>query len=124
MAVKYAEERVTFGQPIIERQAIQWMLADSMIDLYGVRWAAIHAAWKADAGGDVRTDAALVKVQAADAINRVVDRVMQVFGGHGYTKDLPIERIYREARWHRIVDGTDEIQKIGMVKGLRKGWRP
>ncbi len=123
MALDYAERRVTFGQPIIERQAVQWMLADSLIDLHTVRWITLQAAWKADRKQDIRTESAIVKAHAAAAINRVADRALQVFGGYGYTEQLPIERVYREARTYRIEDGTDEIQRINMVRGLRKGWR-
>lgn len=124
MAARYAEERTQFGQPLIDYQAIQLMLADSMIDVYTAKWATLQAGAKADSGADIRTEASMVKAYGANAIGRVVDRVLQIYGGWGVTTDFPIERVYREARVHRIIDGTDEIQKITMVKGLRRGWRP
>ncbi len=124
MALPYAEERLAFGQPIMERQAIQWMFADSMIDLYTTRWITLQCGWKVDQGLDVRTETAIVKTHAANAIQRIADRCIQVFGGYGYTKDHPFERVYRESRTYRIEDGTDEIQLINLVRGYRKGWRP
>ena len=124
MAVKYAEERTQFGQPLVDYQAIQFMLADSMIDVYTAKWATLQAGAKADRGEDIRTEASMVKAYGANAIGRVADRIMQLYGGWGVTGDFPIERVYRESRVHRIIDGTDEIQKVTMVKGLRRGWRP
>jgi acyl-CoA dehydrogenase len=124
MAMQYAEERVTFGQPLIDRQAIQWMLADSAIDLHTTKWITLQCGWKVDQGLDVRNETAIVKAYAANVIGRVADRMIQLHGGYGYTKDLPFERVYRESRTYRIEDGTDEIQKINLVRGMRKGWRP
>jgi acyl-CoA dehydrogenase len=124
LAMRYAEERMTFGQPIVERQAIQWMLADSAIDLHTTKWITLQCGWKVDQGLDVRNETAIVKTYAANVIGRVSDRFIQLHGGYGYTKDLPFERVYRESRTYRIEDGTDEIQKINLVRGMRRGWRP
>ena len=124
MMPDYAERRVTFGEPLINRQAVQFMLADSAMEIHTIRWATLHTAWKADRGEDTRTEENLVKAMAGEAGNRTADRAIQLRCAEGVTKDLPIERIYREARVFRIWDGASEIQRIQMVKGMRKGWRP
>lgn len=124
MMLAYAETRHTFGEPLINRQAVQFMLADSAMEIHTLRWATLHTAWKRDHDMDTRTDENLVKAMAGEAVNRIADRAIQVHGGYGVTKDLPLERVYREARVFRIWDGASEIQRVQMVKGLRKGWRP
>jgi acyl-CoA dehydrogenase len=121
MAIDYAKQRVTFGQPIAERQAIQWMIADSAVEIEAARWLVFHAAWMLDQGMDNRHYASMAKLFGANMGNRVVDRVLQIHGGMGYTKELPIERWYREARLWRIYDGTDEIQRLIISRNLLKG---
>jgi acyl-CoA dehydrogenase len=124
MMMDYAERRVTFGEPLINRQAVQFMIADSAMESHTLRWATMYTAWKTDRGMDTRSEENLVKAMAGEAVNRIADRAIQVHGGYGVTKDLPLERIYREARVFRIWDGASEIQRVQLVKGLRKGWRP
>jgi acyl-CoA dehydrogenase len=80
----------------------------------------LHAAWKIDQGLEARDDIAMVKVHAAETLGRVVDRAVQVFGGMGYCKDLPIERYYRDARIARIYDGTSEIHRTVIARSLVK----
>ncbi len=121
MAVDYAKERVAFGQPIAEYQAIQWMLADSMVEIEQAKWLVLHAAWKAQQGKDVRHDASMAKLVGANMAWQVVDRVMQIFGGMGYTKEMPIERVMRDMRVYRIYEGTDEIQRRSIARNLLKG---
>ncbi len=122
MAVEYARQRVTFGQPIANRQAIQWMLADSAVEIQATKWLALHAAWKADQGMDNRHEASMAKLYGSNMANRVVDRVMQVHGGMGYTREMPIERWYRDLRVTRIYEGTDEIQHFIIARNLLKGY--
>jgi acyl-CoA dehydrogenase len=122
MAVDYAKQRVTFGQAIADRQAIQWMLADSAVEIQATKWLAMHAAWKADQGQDNRHEASMAKLYGAGMANRVVDRVMQVHGGMGYTREMPIERWYRDLRVTRIYEGTDEIQHFIIARDLLKGF--
>ena len=122
--IDYAERRSTFGAPLIDRQAVQFMLVDSAMEIHTLRWATLYTAWKADRGLDTRNEESLVKALGGEAVNRIADRAIQVHGGYGVTKDLPLERIYREARVFRIWDGASEIQRITMLKGLRRGWRP
>jgi acyl-CoA dehydrogenase len=120
MAKDYAKQRVTFGQPLAERQAIQWMLADSALEIETGRWLGYHAAWKLDKGEDVRMEAAMVKLHGLEVANRVVDRAMQIFGGMGYTKELIIERFYRFVRASKIAEGTTEMMKRVIARGLLK----
>lgn len=121
MAIDYAKERVTFGKPIAERQAIQWQIADSAVEIEAARWLVLNAAWTLDQGEDNRHLASIAKLYGANMGNNVVDRVMQIHGGMGYTRELPIERWYREARLWRIYDGTDEIQRMIIARNLIKG---
>ena len=121
MALDYSRQRIAFGRPIAEYQAIQWMLADSAVEIEQVKWLVLHAAWKADQGGDVRHEAAIAKLAGAGMIWRVVDRVMQIHGGMGYTKEMPIERVMRDVRVYRIYEGTDEIQRRSIARNLLKG---
>lgn len=121
MAVDYAKQRVTFGKPIADRQAIQWQIADSAVEIEATKWLVFNSAWTLDQGGDNRQLASMAKLYGANMGNRVIDRVLQIHGGMGYTKELPIERWYREARLWRIYDGTDEIQRMIIARNLIKG---
>lgn len=121
MAIDYSKERITFGKPIAERQAIQWQIADSAVEIEAARWLVLNAAFTLDAGEDNRHVASIAKLYGSNIGNRIVDRVMQIHGGMGYTRELPIERWYREARLWRIYDGTDEIQRMIIARNLIKG---
>ncbi|WAL66356.1 acyl-CoA dehydrogenase family protein [Amycolatopsis cynarae] len=121
MAIEHANTRVTFGQPIAERQAIQWMIADSGMELEALRWLVLHAAWQVDAGMDSRHAQSIAKLYGGQKANEIVDRVLQIHGGMGYTRELPIERWYRELRLLRIYEGTDEIQRRTIARNLLKG---
>ncbi|MFC7392884.1 acyl-CoA dehydrogenase family protein [Scopulibacillus cellulosilyticus] len=121
MAIDYSKERETFGKPISSRQAIQWQIADSAVEIEAARWLVFNAAWTLDQGEDNRHLASMAKLFGANMGNHVVDRVLQIHGGLGYTKELPIERWYREARLWRIYDGTDEIQRMIIARNLLKG---
>jgi len=122
MAVDHANTRVTFGEPIGERQAIQWMIADSEVEIEATKWLAFHAAWMAEQGQDTRHAAAIAKLHGATMANRVADRVLQIHGGMGFTRELPIERWYREMRVWRIFEGTDEIQRFIIARDLLRGY--
>ena len=100
---------------------IQQMLADSAIEINATRLALLHAAWETDKGLDVRARISMIKVQAAETLSRVADRAVQIFGGMGYCKELPIERYYRDARIYRIFDGTSEIHRTVVAQALCKG---
>jgi len=122
MMTDYANERRQFGQPIGRFQMIQSMIADSVAEINAARLLVLKAAWEIDRGRDARDWISMVKVEASETLGRVADRAVQVFGGMGYCADLPVERLYRDARIFRIFDGTSEIHR-GVVarSALRKG---
>ena len=119
--MEHARNRVTFGQPIAERQAIQWMVADSAVEIEALRWLVLTAAWQVDQGIDSRQAQSMAKLYGGVKANEIVDRVLQIHGGMGYTRELPVERWYRELRLLRIYEGTDEIQRRTIARNLLKG---
>ncbi len=122
MAIDQANTRVTFGRPIGENQAVAWMIADSETELEAARWLVLRAAWTVDQGADPRHSSSMAKLYGANMVNRVVDRVMQIHGGMGYTRELPIERWYRTVRLYRIYEGTDEMQRLILSRDLLRGY--
>lgn len=118
MAIAYARQRETFGELLARRQAIQWMIVDSEIDITTARWLVLAAAQKSESGEAFRFEVAMAKLVATEGAGRVVDRSIQVHGGYGITKDLPLERWYRELRIRRIGEGPSEIQRIIMARDL------
>jgi acyl-CoA dehydrogenase len=122
MAIDHANTRETFGRPIGTTQAIQWMIADSEVELEAARWLILRAAWTIDQGEDPRHTSSMAKLYGAGMVNRVVDRVMQIHGGMGYTRELPIERWYRQVRLMRIYEGTDEMQRLIIARDLLRGY--
>lgn len=118
MAVEWAKQRVTFGEPLASRQAIQWMLVDNEIDIRTARWACLAAADKAEKGLPFRFESSMAKLISTEGAGRVVDRCMQIMGGLGMSKDLPMERWYRELRIRRIGEGPSEVQRIVMARDL------
>jgi acyl-CoA dehydrogenase len=96
------------------------MLADSAIEINAVRLLVLHTAWEIDQGNDARERISMVKVYAAETLGRVADRAVQIHGGMGYCKDLPIERFYRDARIFRIFDGTSEIHRLVVARSMLK----
>jgi len=121
MGMEHARNRSTFGTPIAERQAIQWMIADSAVELEALRWLVLTAAWQVDQGVDSRQSQSMAKLYGGIKANEIVDRMLQVHGGMGYTRELPLERWYRELRLLRIYEGTDEIQRRTIARNLLKG---
>ncbi|SFT65988.1 acyl-CoA dehydrogenase [Actinopolyspora lacussalsi subsp. righensis] len=121
MATEYSQSRRTFGAPIADRQAIQWMIADSAVEIEALRWLVLQAAWQVDQGMDSRHAQSIAKLHGGVRANEIVDRVMQIHGGMGYTRELPIERWYRDMRLLRIFEGTDEIQRRTVARNLLKG---
>ena len=116
----YAAERKQFGQAIGDFQMVQQMLADSVIEVNASRLMVLQAAAMIDAGQDARDWIAMVKVHASEMLGRVVDRAVQVFGGMGFCKELPIERYYRDARIYRIFDGTSEVHRSVIARSVLK----
>ena len=118
MALEYVPQRETFGAPLSSRQAIQWMLVDNDIDIKQSLWVVLEAAEKAQRGDPFRKEAAMAKLVATEAGGRVVDRCMQMFGGLGVAKDLPLERWFREMRIRRIGEGPSEVQRHVIAREL------
>lgn len=111
-ALKYSQERLAFGQPISQFQAIQFMLADMATEIDAARLLVRKAAWKQDTGGRFSMDAAIAKLFASEMATRVTHRAIQVHGGNGYSREYPVERNYRDARITEIYEGTSEIQRL------------
>jgi acyl-CoA dehydrogenase len=121
MAIRYSKERVTFGQPIATRQAIQWMLADSEVEVMAARLLVHQAAWIADAKRHIRNEAFIAKLYATEMAQRVSDRALQIHGGMGYTREVPIQSFYRQVRVWRIGHGTSEIHRMMIARNLLRG---
>ncbi len=111
MATRWAAERVQFGQPIGRFQGVGFPLADMATELEAAELLTLRAAWKLDQGTMTDQDAAMAKVFASEALGRITDQAVQIYGGMGLMDELPIERFWRDARVERIWDGTSEIQR-------------
>ncbi len=110
-AKAYASDRVIGGEALSAKQGIRWMLADMALDLYGARLMALEAARQRDTGARFSEAAAMAKLKASEAADRVADAALQIHGGYGYTRDFPIERLTRDLRIMRIYEGSSEIQR-------------
>jgi butyryl-CoA dehydrogenase len=111
-ALKYSKERLAFGHPIAEFQAIQFMLADMATEIDAARLLNRKAAWKQDSGARFSLDAAMAKLFASEMATRVSHQAIQIHGGNGYSREYPVERAYRDARITEIYEGTSEIQRL------------
>ena len=121
MAVEFANQRQTFGQPLARRQAIQWMIADSTTELHAARLMTYHAAWKADQGMNFHVEASQVKLYADEVYMRIVDRAIQIHGGLGLSRELPLELMFRDARSRLITEGSSEMQRIIIASEVLTG---
>jgi len=110
-AVTYAKERVQFGKPIAQFQAIRWMIADMATEIEAARLLTFNAAAMRDRGEDFSAAASMAKVYASEMANRAAYKALQIHGGYGYIKDFPVERYYRDARVLTLYEGTSEIQR-------------
>lgn len=115
-AVAYAKERHAFGAPIANLQAIQWMLADAATEIAAARNLLYYAAWRKQEGKPYTQEAAMAKLFASEMGERVCRNAMQVFGGYGYSREYPVERMYRDARLMTIGEGTSEIQRLVIAR--------
>jgi acyl-CoA dehydrogenase len=118
LGVAHAKTRRSFGAPLAERQAIQWMLADSATDIASAQALAYEVLRQIEAGIPVRTGASMCKLVATEMAGRVADRVVQIHGGSGVVRGLPIERFYRDLRIFRVGEGASEIQRMVIARGL------
>jgi acyl-CoA dehydrogenase len=118
IAIGWAKERVTFGSRLADKQAIQWMIADSEMEIRQARLLIHEAARRCDAGLDFKVEASIAKVVATETAGRVVDRCMQILGGMGVAKEMPLERWYRELRIRRIGEGPSEVHRMVLARQL------
>jgi len=119
-SVAYAKERRAFGKAIAEHQAIQFKLADMATRIQAARLLTFRAALKADAGERFSVEASMAKLYASEAANWVADQAVQVHGGMGYSKELPVERYFRDARITTLYEGTSEIQRLVIARSVLK----
>ena len=124
LAPDWANERVQFGAPIASHQLIPAMIADSAVDIALSRALTHQVAWETDQRPATRKQlhakAAMVKLTASEAAGRVIDRAVQIFGGRGYMRENPVERLYRDIRVDRIWEGTSEIQRLIIANEANK----
>ena len=111
-SIEFAKTREQFGGPIAQKQAIQWMIADMATEIEAARGLVYRAAWLADKSQPFHREAAMSKLYASEVAHRAANKAVQLHGGAGYVRDLPIERIYRDVRITRIYEGTNEIQRF------------
>jgi alkylation response protein AidB-like acyl-CoA dehydrogenase len=122
LSVDYAKQRQSFGKTLGDHQAIQWMLADSATELFAMESLIYRTAWMCDQHLTFGRESAMVKLFCSEALDRIVDRAVQVHGGMGYSAEYPIEKLYRDARVTRIYEGTSEIQRMVIARDvLRRG---
>lgn len=121
LAMDFAKSRYQFGQPIAQKQAIQWMIADMATEIEALRSLVYRTAWMMDSGQmgrDFSTYSAMCKVFGSEVLGRCVDKCVQIHGGMGYMKEYPVERMYRDARITRIFEGTNEVQRLVIATNL------
>ncbi len=118
LAVAHAKARTTFGKPLAERQAIQWMLADSATELALARSLCYDTLRRIDAEADVGTLPSMVKLHCSEMVGRVADRAVQILGGAGLIRGVPVERFYRDVRHYRVGEGSSEVQRMLIARSL------
>jgi alkylation response protein AidB-like acyl-CoA dehydrogenase len=117
-AIKYAHERQTFGAPIAQHQAIQWMIADAATEIEAARLMVHRAAWLKETGQPITVAASMAKLFATEVAERVCFNAIQIHGGYGYSAEFPVERIYRDQRLMTIGEGTSEIQRLVIARNV------
>ena len=118
LSAAYSKERIQFGKKISQFQGIQWMLADMAMEVYNMESILYRTAWLYENGKNVTREASIVKLYCSEALDRIVDQAMQIYGGYGYIKEFPIERMYRDSRINRIFEGTSEIQRMIIARDI------
>jgi alkylation response protein AidB-like acyl-CoA dehydrogenase len=121
-ALAYSQQRMAFGHPIAQFQAIQFMLADMSTEIEAARLLARKAAWKQDTGARFSMEAAIAKLFASEMATRVTHKAIQIHGGYGYSREYPVERMYRDARITEIYEGTSEIQRLVIAAWVLKSY--
>jgi len=123
IAMDRALSRETFGKPLADRQGVQWMLADSAMELYIARLMILHIAYLVENHCDFLQENSMAKIYVSEMVSGIVDRAIQVCGSLGYSKDLPLESWYRHTRAQRIVDGPNEVHKWTIARNLIKSFK-
>ena len=120
IAIDWARQRNVHKSLLADKQAIQWMVADSEMELRAARLLTWQAAWNGDLGRDIKTDASIAKVVATETAGRVIDRCVQILGAMGVAREMPLERWYRELRIKRIGEGPSEVHRMVLARQLLK----
>lgn len=118
--VRYAQDRHAFGEPIANKQAIQWMIAEAAMEIEAARMLVYRAAWLKDTGRDYGKMAAMAKLKASEVAEKVAHDAIQVHGSYGYSREYPVERIYRDQRLMTIGEGTSQIQRLVIARRVLK----
>ncbi len=116
MMVDRSLNRFAHGSLLAEKQGIQWMIADSAMELYQSKLMVLHAAYRIDQGLDFKSEVSMAKHFVANALNRIIDRSIQVHGALGYSTDTPLANMYQHARWARFADGADEVHQMRIAQ--------
>ena len=122
MLIDRAQNRFAHGSYLSEKQSIQWMMADSAMELYASKLMVLHAAYKIENGEDFRQEVSMAKHHVANTLWRVVDRAMQVHGALGYSTDTPLAEMMQQARWARLADGADEVHQMRIAELLMRAY--
>jgi acyl-CoA dehydrogenase len=122
MMVERSLSRYSHGSYLAEKQGVQWMIADSAMELYQCKLMILHAAYKIDKGEDFRTEVSMAKHFVANSLNRIIDRAIQVHGALGYSTDTPLANMMQNARWARFADGADEIHQMRIAENTIKSF--
>ncbi|WCO66844.1 acyl-CoA dehydrogenase family protein [Iamia majanohamensis] len=123
MMVERSLDRYAHGSLLAEKQGIQWMIADSAMELYQAKLMVLHAASKIDAGVDFKSEVSMAKHFVAGMLGRVIDRSIQVHGALGYSTDTPLAHMYQHARWARFADGADEVHQMRIAQRTIAAWK-
>jgi acyl-CoA dehydrogenase len=123
MMVDRATRRFAHGSLLSEKQGIQWMIADSAMELYQCKLMVLHAAFKIDRGEDFRSEVSMAKHFVANSLNRIIDRAIQVHGALGYSTDTPLAMMAQQARWARFADGADEVHQWRIAQRTIDAWK-
>ena len=123
MMVERSLQRYSHGSLLAEKQGVQWMIADSAMELYQAKLMVLHAAYKIDRGDDFKSEVSMAKHFVANMLNRVIDRSIQVHGALGYSTDTPLAHMFQHARWARFADGADEIHQMRIAQRTIAAWK-
>ena len=123
MMVDRSLNRFSHGSLLAEKQGIQWLIADSAMEMYQCKLMVLHAAYKIDNGLDFTSEVSMAKHFVANSLNRIIDRAIQVHGALGYSTDTPLAHMFQQARWARFADGADEIHQMRIAQRTIAAWK-